>query len=130
MYKRIYFLFCLLFTLHNFEGIAQKELSGRIVDKDTKSPINYSSIILEKISSSDTTIVSFQFTDSDGKFSIAYDSNNANEFLLEIRHLLYETKVISLSDLSITTNKEQIIFELLSKKNELQEVIVYEKKKN
>lgn len=116
------FHFCLVSRAQN------NPFKGRVIDHFTNLPIQNTHVIFQYIQDNDTTFIGFQFTDSNGLFSFKKDSLDYNHLLIEIHHLNYESLKFSLKNSNIT-DAAPLLFSLIGKKNELQEVIVYEKKR-
>lgn len=106
--KKITFLFFLI----SFVNFSQEKISFKVLDKQTKKPVVYATVMLKKIKRG-------THADVNGKFQIPrkYKSNG----IIRISSIGYKTKEIKLSALK---NKKEHIVYLTVYNNSLNEVVI------
>ncbi len=72
----------------------QTTVTGKVVDKETQMPLEYASIAL--FSSKDSTIISEEFSDKNGYFSIKTKQKN---YFLKIEYITYNPIIIDNSEM-------------------------------
>ncbi len=120
MKKIIYALICLFFSSCL---LAQNSISGKLIDAETKTPLEYSNITLKKLQ--DSTIVDGTISDEKGFFKLS--NIKEGNYFIEIISLGYELTTIN----DIVINSENTAVNLNSIKvaqnvNVLQEVSIVE----
>ncbi|GAA4969233.1 TonB-dependent receptor domain-containing protein [Algibacter aquimarinus] len=98
MIKKIVFLALLIFTSFNIHA----QISGRVLDNDDKSVIEYATVALYK--QKDNSLVTGVITDVNGVFSI--DNITSGKYYLEISFIGYSTNTIS--DIKVTSRNETV----------------------
>lgn len=94
-------------------------ITGTVIDKDSKIPLNYSTVSI--FNALDSSLVNGSITDLEGRFTIPVESG---KYFAKIQFVTYKDEVIS----SITVNSAQItnlgVIDLTYATEELNEVVV------
>ena len=103
-----------IFILISFFGFSQTNYNGKVIDKQTKSP-------LANVSVYNSTENKLSKTNSDGLFDLVLESNNTE--------ILFYIEGYNLKSVIFSGNKNYSIIELNSQIEKLDEVIVRANKK-
>lgn len=99
--KQFSFLILFLLLLTAFHGMAQKDVlqvSGSVLDKQSKEPIPFATVVLQDSNTQQS--ITGTTTDMEGKFEIG---TSAMDFYLEISFIGYET--VRINEFTIDKNK-------------------------
>ncbi len=109
-----------IFLFISFACFSQSsKINGLVLDGDQKPVSN----VLASLLSSDKTIISYQYTDNDGKFSF---KKTPGSFYVKISSLFFEDVEKTLD----ASSQEEIVFNLTPKKENLKEVVLVSKRIN
>ena len=122
--KKSFFIFYLFLTTFVFSQNPSTEkeitLTGKVIDQETKQPLEYATIILKN---SKTQKISGGITDVNGLFSVQTPVGN---YTISIEFISF--KAIKIPAQNLTTDKNLGIFQLKDDTNSLDEVVIIAEK--
>lgn len=92
------FILCLV-ALFSCQAVAQNKITGRVVEHETKSPLEFVTV---QLLASDSIFIKGTVTDAKGHFS--FDKVEDGDFIVSVSYIGYETANIAISNLAKNLN--------------------------